>query len=159
MKRAQNYMAQSLVIVPMDQLLEGSPSLVMPKPGELITGKVLSMDKKSIMVDLNGILTGIIAGKETKDTLDTIKTLKLGAEVTACVLESENDEGLVVLSLRKASQEKTWARFIKAFDENASFKVKPIEANKKYGASFLSTSKKPTTAPKINKKAPLFPLK
>ena len=123
-------MAQSVVIIPMDQLLEGSPSLVMPKPGELITGKVLSMDKKSIMVDLNGILTGIIAGKETKDTLDTIKTLKLGAEVTACVLESENDEGLVVLSLRKASQEKTWARFIKAFDENASFKVKPIEANK-----------------------------
>lgn len=122
-------MAQ-IVIVPMDELLEGSPSLVMPRPGELITGRVISMDKKSIMVDINGVLTGIIAGKETKDTLDTIKSLKQGEEVTACVLESENDEGMVVLSLRKASQEKTWAKFIKAYEENSSFKVRPNEANK-----------------------------
>lgn len=104
--------------------------MVIPKPGELVTGLVISMDKKSIMVDLNGVLTGIIAGRETKDTLDTIKVLKQGDEITACVLESENEEGMVVLSLRKASQEKTWAKFIKAYEENASFKVRPNEANK-----------------------------
>ena len=123
-------MAQSATIVPMDLLLKDSPELLIPKPGEIIEGTVISVDKKSVMVDINGILTGIIAGRETRDAMDTIKTLKPGDNVSACVLESENDEGLLVLSLRRASQEKTWKKFLDAYERNESFKVKPKEANK-----------------------------
>lgn len=114
----------------MDQLLGESPDLEVPEAGSIINGKVITVDKKCIMVDINGVLTGIVAGREIKDALETAKDLKPGAEISACVLESENEEGLVVLSLRRASQEKTWTKFLKAYEENASFKVKANEANK-----------------------------
>lgn len=123
-------MAKNNVVIPMDQLLSESPDLEVPQPGSIINGKVITVDKKCIMVDINGVLTGIVAGREIKDALETAKELKPGAEISACVLESENEEGLVVLSLRRASQEKTWTKFLKAYEENASFKVKANEANK-----------------------------
>lgn len=123
-------MAKNNVVIPMDQLLGESPDLEVPEAGSIINGKVITVDKKCIMVDINGVLTGIVAGREIKDALETAKDLKPGAEISACVLESENEEGLVVLSLRRASQEKTWTKFLKAYEENASFKVKANEANK-----------------------------
>lgn len=118
------------VVIPMDQLLEESPELKVPEAGSIVNGKVISVDKKCIMVDINGILTGKVSGKEIKDTLETAKELKPGDEISACVLEPENEEGLVVLSLRRASQEKTWTKFLKAFKENSTLKVKANEANK-----------------------------
>ena len=117
-------------VVSMDQLLEDSPELVLPEPGELITGKVVSMDKGSIIVDLEGILTGIIAGREMKDAMDTSDELGIDDEVTACVLERENEEGLVVLSLSRACQEKTWDHFLDCYENDKTLKAKPKEANK-----------------------------
>jgi small subunit ribosomal protein S1 len=122
--------ATATTLISMEQLLQGSADLVVPKPGELIAGVVMSIDKGSVLVDLNGVLTGIIAGREMKDALDTVNELKIGDEVVSCVLESENEEGLVVLSLRRASQEKTWKRFLDAFEKGDVISVRPKEANK-----------------------------
>lgn len=123
-------MTNTSTVVSMDQLLQDSPEMVIPEPGQLIEGKVISVDKKAVMVDINGILTGVIAGRETRDASDTIKELKPGDDISACVLESENDEGLVVLSLRRASQEKTWKKFLTSFEADKTLKVKAKEANK-----------------------------
>jgi small subunit ribosomal protein S1 len=117
-------------VVSMDQLLEDSPSFVLPEPGALITGLVASINKSSIIVDLDGVMTGIIAGREMKDTMETVKELNVGDEVTSCVLEVENDEGLMVLSLRRASQEKTWNDFLDAHATGRITNVTPHEANK-----------------------------
>ena len=45
-------------------------------------------------------------------------------------LESENPDGLVVLSLRRASQEKSWQHFIDAYDTGEVIQVTANEANK-----------------------------
>lgn len=113
----------------MDDLLKdfNPPKVV---PGELIEGKVISVQKSCILMDVNGIHTGIISGKETKDAFDTAKDVKVGDTVIAAVLEEENDEGFIVLSFRRASQEKTWKRFIDAYAKDESIKVKASEANK-----------------------------
>lgn len=123
-------MSTATTIVSMDQLLEESPEIVLPKPGEILVGTVVSKDKASIIVDLGGVQTGIIAGREMKDALDTASELQEGDEIHACVLEPENEDGLIVMSLRRASQERTWDRFIKAYENNEPLKVKPKEANK-----------------------------
>lgn len=123
-------MSQATVVVPMDQLMQDSPDLVLPEPGVMVSGQVVSMDKSCIIVDLGGVLTGMISGREIKDSLNTVEELHIGDEVTACVLDPENEEGLVVLSLRRASQDKTWDRFVKAYENNQTLKVKPKEANK-----------------------------
>lgn len=114
----------------MDQLMQDSPALTLPEPGAMVAGTVVSIEKNCIIVDLGGVLTGMISGREIKDSLGTIDELKVGDEVTSCVLEPENDEGLVVLSLRRASQDKTWDKFVKSYENNTTLKVRPKEANK-----------------------------
>lgn len=114
----------------MDDLLKSSQPAFMPKPGELVTGKVAAILKSMILVDLGGGATGIISGREARDSGETVKELKEGDEISAYVVEEENKDGLVVLSLRKASQERTWKMFVDAFDSNESISVTPTEANK-----------------------------
>lgn len=123
-------MNQATIVVPMDQLMQESPALTLPEPGAMVTGTVVSIEKNCIIVDLGGVLTGMISGREIKDSFGTIEELKIGDEVTSCVLDTENEDGLVVLSLRRASQDKTWDKFVKAYENNTTLKVRPKEANK-----------------------------
>lgn len=104
--------------------------MIIPAPGEIIEGKVIDVTKHRVLVDIGGVNTGIIAGRETRDSLETLKTLGRGDTVLASVLESENEEGFVVLSLRKASQDRAWKGFVDAFETSEVITVKPTEANK-----------------------------
>ncbi|OGJ47480.1 hypothetical protein A2344_04555 [Candidatus Peregrinibacteria bacterium RIFOXYB12_FULL_41_12] len=117
-------------IISMEELLEDSPQMIFPIPGKLIDGTVISLSKSRILIDIGGVITGLITGKEVKDSLDTIKNLKVGDTISASVLEVENEEGYAVLSLRRASQEKSWQRFADAYENNNIIEVRPNEANK-----------------------------
>lgn len=114
----------------MDELLNSSGDFVLPAPGVLVEGVVAAIWRNKIMVDLGGVATGIIAGQETLDSSGTIESLNVGDKVSAYVLEEENDDGLVVLSLRKASQQKTWDKFIIAYQSGEAITVTANEANK-----------------------------
>lgn len=114
----------------MEKLLKDSPEIVFPTPGSLIDGTVTDIFKNKILVDLGGISTGIIAGKEAHDSMGTMKELAIGDTVSAYVIDPENPDGLVVLSLRKASQEKSWNYFVDAYESGEVIQVKANEANK-----------------------------
>ncbi len=114
----------------MDELLKNAEDIQLPVPGSLVDGLVVSVMKNKVLVDLDGMATGIIAGQETQDSSGTIKDLKEGDTVSSYILEEENEDGLVVLSLRKASQQKTWDKFLNAYDTGESITVAANEANK-----------------------------
>jgi small subunit ribosomal protein S1 len=114
----------------MDELLAKMADIVMPEPGSLVDGNVVSIYKNKILVDINGVAIGLITGREAKDSEDTIKTIKIGDPISAYVIEGENDEGYIILSLRKANQEKTWRKFIDAYEKREVVSVKANEANK-----------------------------
>ncbi len=114
----------------MQELLRESPPILRPKPGELIEGTVIYKGKNKMLVDLSGVATGIVSGRELRDSLNTYRELSMGESVTALILEEENDEGMVVLSLRMASQQKAWDRFHKLVSEDKTMKFTAQEANK-----------------------------
>src|SRR3989338_10443167 len=114
----------------MEKLLQSAPAFSMPELGSLVEGEVIDILGNKILVDIGGFLTGIISGKEARDKGDTMKNLNAGDKISAYVIGSENEEGYFVLSLRKASQERTWRSFLKAYDEQKVIKVKITEANK-----------------------------
>lgn len=114
----------------MDELLKNAPDVSIPTPGSLADGTVVAILKNKVLVDLGGGYTGVIAGNEAHDSFNTLKQIQEGDSVSAYVLEDEDDDGLVVLSLRKASQKKTWNKFVAAFEINDSVTVIPNEANK-----------------------------
>jgi len=117
-------------IISMEDLLKDSPEMIFPIPGRLIEGTVISLSKSRIMLDIGGVITGIISGREVRDSQDTIKDIKVGDTISAAVLEPENEDGYAILSLRKASQEKSWKKFIDAHENDDVIEVKPNEANK-----------------------------
>ena len=114
----------------MDDLLEKSVDYEKPQLGAVITGKVVSVSKNKLVVDLNGVTVGISSGRETHDSNDTIKDLAEGDEVKTVVIEEENEDGMVVLSLKRASQATTWDKFDKAYKDGEVIEVSISEANK-----------------------------
>ena len=52
---------------PMNSLLEQDAAIkTLPKEGDIIKGVVISASKKEVLIDFNGIITGIIRGKTGK---------------------------------------------------------------------------------------------
>jgi small subunit ribosomal protein S1 len=114
----------------MDELIKKSPEILRARPGELVEGIVVFKGKNKLLLDIRGVATGIISGRELRDSFNTFKDLNPGDDVSALVLEDENDEGLVVLSLRMASQKKAWDRFHSLADSEKTMKFTAQEANK-----------------------------
>lgn len=101
-----------------------------PVPGNPVTGKVVNILNSRILVEIDGTYTGIIAGRETVDGFDTAKKLSVGDEVTAYVVEDENEEGYYILSLRKAGRESAWERLADMKEASEAVEVSIREANK-----------------------------
>ncbi len=114
----------------MDELMKVSPPILRAKPGELVEGTVVFKGKNKLLLDIQGVSTGIVSGRELRDSFNTFKDLRVGEPVSALVLEEENDEGMVVLSLRMASQQKAWDRFHRLVETDATMKFTAQEANK-----------------------------
>ncbi|MBP9773783.1 MAG: S1 RNA-binding domain-containing protein [Candidatus Peribacteraceae bacterium] len=114
----------------MVELLKDSPQVFRPRPGELVEGTVIFKGKNKLLLDLMGVATGIVSGRELRDSLNTFKDLNAGENVAALVLEEENDEGMVVMSLRMASQQKAWDRFHKMVEDDKTMPFTAQEANK-----------------------------
>lgn len=110
--------------------MEQSPPIFRSRPGELVEGIVVFRGKNKLLVDIQGVATGIISGRELRDSFNTFKDLQVGDQIGALVLEEENDEGLVVMSLRMASQRKAWDRFHKLIEGEKTMKFTAQEANK-----------------------------
>lgn len=114
----------------MQELMEQSPPVLSPDPGEVLDGIVIFKGKNKLLLDIAGTAIGIVSGRELRDSFLTFHDLTIGSEVTAMVLEEENDEGMIVMSLRRVSQQKAWDRFHKLVDDEGTMSFVPQEANK-----------------------------
>ncbi|MBU1167289.1 S1 RNA-binding domain-containing protein, partial [Patescibacteria group bacterium] len=87
---------------------EAVESIVAPKIGENITGKVLEVSKVSVFLDLGPYGIGVIRGRELWEALDSYSNLNKGDEVAATVMELENETGNLELSFKQASRDQAW---------------------------------------------------
>lgn len=113
---------------PMDALLEKYP-LEIPQVGEVLEGTVIDATSNSLLLDLGSLGTGIVLGKEIKDGLSGEK-LKKGDSVTATLIDLENEDGYIELSIREASYERAWEDLKRRRDEQDVFGTKVLDANK-----------------------------
>ncbi|MBU2025512.1 S1 RNA-binding domain-containing protein [Patescibacteria group bacterium] len=101
-----------------------------PKVGELVKGKVLDMGKNALYLDLGIIGTGVVLGREMKDGLGVVDNLRKGDKVEATVIELENEDGYMELSLREAGYEKIWDELKRKKEENEIVSTKILAANR-----------------------------
>jgi len=115
----------------MQKLLDGDVMTAsVPKAGDLVTGTVVSANKKEVLLDVGGILSGVIRGKELFNESAEFAGLKPGAEVEATVLEVENERGMLELSFRFAGHQKTWAALADFKAKNSTASAHINDANK-----------------------------
>jgi len=101
-----------------------------PKIGEIVEGKVISKGRSSVFLSLGNWGTGIIYGKEFYEAKDKLKDLKTGDSVFTKIIDSENEEGYIELSLTKAGKELAWETLKQKKEKDESLSVKILGANK-----------------------------
>ncbi|PIR73252.1 MAG: 30S ribosomal protein S1 [Candidatus Moranbacteria bacterium CG10_big_fil_rev_8_21_14_0_10_35_21] len=108
-------------------LSENQTSL--PAVGDSIIGEIIDIAANSVFVGIDPFGTGIVLGKEIKDGMGTGK-LKIGDKISAVVIDQENDEGFIELSIREASYEKAWDNLEDKRDSEEKVFTKVLSANK-----------------------------
>jgi small subunit ribosomal protein S1 len=113
--------------ITMDELLAGeAANLKQVTQGEVIDGKVLSVRKHEILIDLGPQGVGLVPRREVGFS----RTLNEGDEVTASIVDPELDNGYVLLSLRKAAKDKGWDEVIAKLESGEIIDVSPYDANR-----------------------------
>lgn len=82
----------------------------LPRAGQILTGRVISASKSSVTIDLGTAGIGIVYPGQFYDNPDRIRALKPGEEVSAVLLELENENGYRELSLKAAQLTTSWQR-------------------------------------------------
>ena len=107
-------------------------TLVSFKNGDVIEGTVVRIDRNEVMVDVGYKSEGVIPSRElsVRKSINPNEVFKVGDKVQALVLEKEDDEGRLILSVKRALYEKAWGDIQTISDNNKSVKGTVIESVK-----------------------------
>jgi small subunit ribosomal protein S1 len=92
--------------------------------GDVVTGKVVRIDKDEVLVDIGYKSEGVIPVSEfsIRRSVDPSDEVQLGEEVDALVLTKEDQDGRLILSKKRARFERAWRRI-----EQAAATGEPVE--------------------------------
>lgn len=97
--------------------------------GDIVEGDVVDVREGMVIVDIGYKSEGIVAGRELKsETLDW-RELKPGDKVLVYVVKPEDEEGQLILSIRRTQQASIWLTLDKAKKENDIVETVVVEAN------------------------------
>jgi len=101
-----------------------------PKIGEIVEGKIIGVGRSAIYLDLAPFGTGIVYGKEFYDGKDILKKMDVGDILAGKVIDLDNKNGFVELSVTQAKKELAWKKLAEKKEKDESIKVKVLGANK-----------------------------
>ncbi|MBK1811369.1 30S ribosomal protein S1 [Clostridium sp. YIM B02505] len=97
--------------------------------GEIIKGKIINVTKDEVFVNINYFADGIISRNEITDEadVDLSELLKIDDEIDVMILSTDDGEGNVVLSKKRADEIKVWYDIKEAFESKKIIEVKVKE--------------------------------
>lgn len=104
--------------------------VIFPKTGDIVKGKIISVDKGEVRIDVEGVTTAIVRGAEIFTESQEYANLKPGDEVEGTVIDLENENGEMELSFRVAGMQRVWDNLRKWMKESLTIKAKVLAANK-----------------------------
>jgi small subunit ribosomal protein S1 len=111
----------------MDELLAAEDaSLKQLTQGEVVSGTVLTIRKHEVLIDLGPHGIGLVPRRE----IGFSRALNEGDEVSASIVDSELENGQVLLSLRKAAKDKGWDELAAKMESGEIIDVSPYDANR-----------------------------
>lgn len=119
-------MAKNAATTMDDLLAQQEESTKQLTPGETATGKVLSVKKHEVLIDLGAQGVGYVPRREVGFS----RNLAVGDEVTASIVDAELDNGMSLLSLRKAAKDRGWEEVQAKMEAGDVIEVSPYDANR-----------------------------
>lgn len=111
----------------MDELLAGADtSAKQLVAGEVVTGKVLSLKKHEVLIDLGAQGVGFVPRREVGFS----RNISEGDEVSASVVDTELENGMSLLSLRKAVKDRGWEEVSARLESGEVIDIQPYDANR-----------------------------
>jgi len=101
-----------------------------PKFGDVIEATVVAIKPSIIYLDLKNFKTGVILGREMKQNPKEFRGLKIGDTVTVKIINLENEDGYIEVSMLKAGEEKKWQMLREKMENGEIIEAKIIKANK-----------------------------
>ncbi len=106
----------------LESLLEGDYGFTPLRRGEVREGTIVHLSPSEILIDLGAKSEGIISGKEMERmSKDELEEFEVGDEVLAYVVNPEDKNGNIVLSLSRAQLEKDWRKAEELFESQEMF--------------------------------------
>ncbi len=98
------------------------------REGDTVTGTVVSVEEEEILLDLNSYSQGVIPAGEYSDdpSFKAMDEICTGDSIEAVVLDSDDGQGRVVLSLKEAKEEAAWEKMTQALEDKTVFTVKVL---------------------------------
>ncbi|MGN1350099.1 MAG: bifunctional 4-hydroxy-3-methylbut-2-enyl diphosphate reductase/30S ribosomal protein S1 [Anaerovoracaceae bacterium] len=111
-----------------DLMAEIEKSLRMPQRGEIVKGEVIQVGSREVYVNLGCKKDGIIPKAEIalEPDQDIESLFKVGDEVEAKVLKTDDGEGNILLSRKKVEISEHWDEIIKAYEEKQLIEVRVV---------------------------------
>ena len=95
-----------------DQFLEDAytATMVQVEDGQIVSGKVVKVDRDEVLLDIGFKAEGIIPTRELsiRNVIDPGEIVTLGEEIEALVLQKEDKDGHLILSKKRAQYERAW---------------------------------------------------
>ena len=101
-------------------------TLVLFEEGDVMTGRVVRIDKDEVLVDIGYKSEGVIPNNELsiRKSVDPSQEVELGEEIDALVLIKEDPDGRLIMSKKRARFERAWRRI-----EAAAESGEPVEGS------------------------------
>lgn len=114
---------------PISQIIKDEPNLfALPKIGDLVEARLIAKTARAAYFDV-GNAGGIVYGLEYLNAKNIIKNMAVGQTTPAKIVDLENEEGYLELSLTEASHQQMWQEIREIFEKDESLKVKISGAN------------------------------
>ena len=114
----------------LNQLIKARPEILpILKKGEIVEAKLIERSPKKAYFEIARVGTGVVYGRELMNGREVVKGLEVGDIVSAKIVDPENAEGFVELSLTEADKQKSWQTAKDAQEKDEAIKVKAYGAN------------------------------
>jgi len=113
---------------PMADIAKETPAR--PLVGDVVEGPVVAIGRARVFVDLSPFGTGIIYGREYLSARETLKNVNVGDTIAAKVVDAENEDGYIEISLREARQALIWNEAEAAVTDKKVFELTIKDSNK-----------------------------
>ncbi len=101
--------ATKKTVSPLAQIIKAQTDLIsFLKEGDLIEAKLIEFAPRCAYFDLGRYGTGVVYGLELMGSRSLLKELAPGSAIPAKVIDVENDDGMIELSLSGAHKQKNW---------------------------------------------------